>query len=145
MTRMWQRAVAVLAILWPALRYFGVERPFLIPRYPIAPILPAWIDWLLDLPLIVAMIAIGLTVAPRRALLLVLIISFGQTMLIAAMGRSELPYYSAEGFGEPRLVLVSLAYGCIYLGVPTAAGALARCFGIGASGQRGADPRRSAA
>jgi len=131
MTGTWQRLAVLLALLWPAIRYFGAERPFLVPRFPIAPTVPTWIDWLLDLPLIVAMIWIGLTVAPRRMLPLVFVIALAHTMLTAAMAWSGLPYYSDEGLWDPRLFFVSLAYWCIYLGALTLVGFLVRRMRIG--------------
>lgn len=132
MIRTWQRCAALLAIFWPAIRYFGIERPFLVPRFPIAPSVPEWIDWLLDLPLIVAMVGIGMSVAPRWLPLLVLLVTVAHTMLTAAMAWWGLPYYSTEGLGDARLLLVSLVYGCIYLGVPTLIGFLARHIGVAA-------------
>lgn len=130
MIRTWQPLFAMIAVLWPVIRYFGAERPFLVPRYPIAPSVPGWIDWALDLPLLVAMIAMGFSVAPRRLLVLVLAIAAAHTALTTALAWLGLPYFSAEGLGDPRLLLVGLTFGCIYLGAPALVGLLARRTGV---------------
>lgn len=130
MTATWQRPLALFALLWPAIRYFGAERPFLVPRFPIAPSVPQWLDWLLDLPLIVAMIAIGFSVAPRRIALLVFGIALGHTLLRAALAWLGMPYFSAEGVGDVRFLLLGLTYSCISLGVPALLGFFARRSGI---------------
>jgi hypothetical protein len=77
------------------------------------------------------MIAIGLTAVPRRALLLVFLIALAHAALIAALAMSGSPYFSGESLTDPRLFLLTVAYGCIYLGAPALVGFLARRIGIG--------------
>lgn len=129
----WQRCTVLLALFWPAIRHFGIERPFLVSRFPIAPSVPTWIDGLLDLPLIVAMIVIGFTTAPRRAFALLLLVVGAHTALIAVLVAAGSPYYSGESLWDVRLFLLSFAYGFIYLGAPVLLGFLARRIGIGVS------------